>query len=85
MYITPAIGYPVDMHIHANLCLTAGDAQSKISTFNPDSGKRQQNLFITGLFPTIFLDHSPGNCLDLRCFSLVKGTAINQPVNLFYR
>src|SRR5512139_490343 len=58
--ISPAVGNPVNVDVHADERFPTGDPQDKMRTLWSDTGKGLQHLFLTRKLAAIFIDNSPG-------------------------
>ena len=79
--ISPAVGHPVDMDIHADEWLATSNAQDKVGALGSYTGKGEHGLFITRKASTKFTYYALGHLQDLSRLPLVKGGLLDQRID----
>lgn len=80
--VTPTVGDPMDVDVHADVGLAASDAQHKVGALRSDARKRLQDFGIARQIPVELFDDTVCDLVDLLCFALVEGAVLNQSSDL---
>ena len=72
LYIAPTVGHAMDMDVHADEWLFAGNAQNQVCTLRANAGERAQYLRIARYISIVFIHGAARNGKDLTCLALMK-------------
>src|SRR5574341_1043219 len=80
-HVAPAIRDAVNVDIHSNARLAAGNTHHQVGALGSHARQRQQHLLITRKFPTIFIPHATRDLMDLLSLTFVKRTGTDDVAN----
>ena len=80
----PAIGNAVNVNVHTDAGLLAGDAQHQIGALGTHSGKRSQGIEIAGQLTIVVGNQSVRDRQNLGGFGFVVGRGLNQSIDLLH-
>src|SRR5262245_49827681 len=75
LYIPPAVGDTVDVDVHADAGLTAGDAEHQVGAFRADTGQAEQHRLLAWQLAAELLHRPPGNLQNVPGLRLVERTS----------